>query len=106
MTLKRFRELVFAEFGPDLAKATPANVNEFFARLEQEDFRLTSPGVLDLDEPTASYEGIIKGFLADSLRQEPAAAVLHLWKFACQLAFGMVEQHEIRRLERLSGPDS
>ncbi|MEP0766760.1 MAG: hypothetical protein HRF45_09510 [Fimbriimonadia bacterium] len=104
MRLHQFRDKVFAEFGQDLGRATPANVVEFLAKLEQEEFGAANPGRLDLDEPTASYESIIKDFLARMLQLPESESVVPLWTFACQLAFAMVGEYEEGRLPRLDPP--
>jgi len=100
MRVEEFRERVFAEFGSDMHRATPANVLEFLTRIDAEGYE-SGPLVLDYALPY-SYESIIKDFLAEMLRAPSAESVVPLWKFACQLAFSMVEQHEIPRLEDLA----
>ncbi|GMV36967.1 MAG: hypothetical protein AMXMBFR61_14750 [Fimbriimonadales bacterium] len=104
MRLEVFRDRVFAEFGRDLGRATPANVMEFLAKLEQEEFSEAHPGRVDLSEPTASYESIIKGFLARMLQLPESESVVPLWTFACQLAFAMVGEYDEGRLPRLDPP--
>ena len=103
MNLEELRERVFSEFGPDLRRASPATVNEFLARLQQEDFDGSVRGPIELEEGEPSYEGIIKQFLVGALTRPAAQAIVPLWVFAFQLAFAMVEQHEGERLQLLDG---
>jgi len=105
MRLQDFRDRVFAEFGQDLGRATPANVVEFLAKLEQEEFGETHLGRVDLVEPTASYETIIKGFLAKMLQLPESESVIPLWIFASQLAFAMLGEYDEGRLPRLDPPE-
>jgi hypothetical protein len=106
VNLDEFRECIFAEFGPDLHRATPASVNEFLARLDQREYEKGPRGPVELGDSALSYEGAIKEFLVEVLNRPAAQAVVPLWKFAFQLAFGVVEQHEVARLEQLGDPES
>lgn len=102
MRLDEFRERVFAEFGADLHRATPENVTVFLATMDWEEEANRHAGPVELHPGENSYERIIKDFLAAMLAESPSDAVVPLWKFACQLAFSMVEQHETARLPHLA----
>jgi hypothetical protein len=101
--LEEFRQLVIQEFGADLNYATPANVREFLDRMHLSDFatqRAHSPRVA-LNDPSRSYEEIVKDTFAKLLKLPPEEAVPLLWVIAFELSFSIIEFQYGETLERL-----
>ena len=96
--IEDFKQLVKAEFGPGLRKATPANVREFLDKLQQEVLqnRVTAERFI-IDEPATTYEEVIKDFFARILDAPPEEAIITLWALALDLSFAAIEyQYEER----------
>ena len=113
MTLQGFRRLVRKEFGGDLRYMTPANVREFLDRVQpQVDGACDSQGIVFLDEPEHTYEGIVRDFLNQALEMPSDQAVIRLWLYSLELTLAHVSELEADRFEKLfaelisaDGPD-
>ena len=103
MKLEEFRALVFREFGADLNNATPAHVREFIDRMQLTDFRqqrATNPRVV-LNDPSRTYEEIVKDTFARILKLSAEEAVPLLWSIAFELSFSVIEYQYEETLNRL-----
>lgn len=102
MDAAEFRALVRQTFGPRLERATPANVAEFAARLQDETAPRWGDGRYLLGADVAeSYEGAVKQFLVDSLESEPETARQALWLALLELWFSVIEVEASERFGRL-----
>jgi len=107
--LKEFRALVFREFGMDLNNATPANVREFIDRMNLSEFRQqrASDPLVVLNDPSRTYEEIVKDTFAKILKLPAEEAVPLLWSIAFELSFSVIEFQYEEALQRLfQGLDS
>ncbi|MBW3622402.1 MAG: hypothetical protein KY468_03220 [Armatimonadetes bacterium] len=103
MKLDEFRKRVFQEFGTDLNNATPANVRDFLDRMQLSDFatqRAQNPRV-SLNDPSRSYEEIVKDTFAKILKLPAEEAVPLLWVIAFELSFSVIEYQYGEALETL-----
>ncbi len=107
MTLPEFRELVHAEFGPRLERATPANVRDFLDRMQvrlHQDSGETAPYVLEEEAPRApSYEEIVADFFARALDYPPDQALIMLWLLAFEQHFAMLGEDYSHRFVTIFG---
>ena len=106
MDIAEFRELVRAEFGPRLERATPASVRDFLDRMSlrlHEESGEGQPYVLDADEDARSYEEIVTDFFARTLDYPPEKAFIMLWLLAFEQHFAMVEEDYARRFVTIFG---
>ncbi|MCW5932731.1 MAG: hypothetical protein KIT45_00335 [Fimbriimonadia bacterium] len=102
MRLSEFRQLVEAEFGPNLENATPANVREFLERLQAENAEENRMPRYEMREEKAhTYEAIVKDFFARVLEMPEQEAVILLWMVAIELAFAAVEYQYSDQLDPL-----
>ncbi|MBI2300838.1 MAG: hypothetical protein HYU66_18165 [Armatimonadetes bacterium] len=91
-------------FGSRLERATPDNVRAFAAWFHEQQGAGREEGRYVLtDEPGASLEGAMKGFLDDALEQEPEQARQRLWVVLLELWYGVLEVHDEPRFERMFG---
>jgi hypothetical protein len=103
LKLEEFRKLVFQEFGTELNNATPANVREFLDRMQLSDFaaqRSQTPRVA-LNDPSRTYEEIVKDTFSKLLKLPPEEAVPLLWVIAFELSFSIIEFQYGETLEKL-----
>ncbi len=103
MKLEEFRRKVIEEFGADLNHATPANVREFLDQMRLTEFatqRAANPRV-SLNDPSRTYEEIVKDTFAKLLILSPEEAVPLLWVIAFELSFSIIEYQFSESLERL-----
>lgn len=106
LTIDEFRELVRAELGPHLERATPASVREFLDKLQlrmHEESGEGSPYTLDGDEGPLSYEEIVIQFFSRVLDYRPEQAFIMLWLLAFEQHFGILEEDYSRRSLSLFG---
>ena len=102
MTLLGFRRLVQKEFGSDLRCMTPANVREFLDRVQpQVEAACSSRGVVVLNEPECTYEGIVRDFLKQVLEMPAEQAVIRLWLYSLELTIAHVSELEAERFQKL-----
>ncbi len=101
--LARFREAVHREFGPELEKATPANVRDFMARFQEDRFQETTKERIILHETKTTYEEILKDFFNQVLSHPSEDALIKLWTLAFEMSFFNIEQHAAERLQSLFG---
>ncbi len=103
MTLSEFRERVEAFFGPNLSRATPANVREFVDSMYAELWKGALPrgGPIEISETATSFEEIVKDFFARIFDYPPEQAVIVLWLMALDLCFAAIEQGEEERFAPL-----
>jgi hypothetical protein len=99
--LKAFRAAVRKEFGPNLERATPANVREFMDRFQEDSFQEELRGRIELNEPKTTFEEIIKDFFARVLERPTEEAIITLWTLAFEMTFANIEQHLSDRLQSL-----
>ncbi|MEI6511769.1 MAG: hypothetical protein WCO51_00640 [bacterium] len=90
MELAEFRSLVYSQFGPDLHRATPANVRDFLAILQKHHVE-SQP--LILNEKQSTLEDILKDFFARALDMPKDEAIILLWVLGLELSFGIIEDH-------------
>lgn len=103
MKLEEFRRLVYQEFGKDLDRATPANVREFLDKMQLGEFsdkRAYNPRH-SLEDPSRSYEEIVKDTFAKLLKLPAEEAVPMLWVIAFELFFSIIEFQYSDTLEPL-----
>ena len=103
MKLEEFRRLVFETFGTDLDHATPANVREFLDKMQLSDFaeqREHNPRI-PLNDPSRSYEEIVKDTFAKLLKLPAEEAMPILWVIAFELSFSIIEFQYSETLEKL-----
>lgn len=92
MDAVEFRSLVTRTFGPRLERATPANVAQFAARLQDATAPRDSEGRYRLVPGGAdSYEGAVKQFLVDALELDAEPARQVLWVALLELWFAVIE---------------
>ena len=91
MKLEEFRRLVISEFGSGLKHATPANVREFLDRMEGEVLPDAAINRFIIDEPSTSYEEVIKDYFTRVLESPPDEAIIALWSLALDLSFAAIE---------------
>ena len=106
--LQRFRDAVRREFGPNLERATPANVRSFMDRFQEDMFEAEKPvrGRIELNESKTTYEEILKDFFARVLEKPSDEAMILLWTLAFEMSFFTIEQHAAERLQSLFGDSS
>ena len=95
MNLEEFREMVYAELGPSLEKATYENVRLLLDRVQAIFYppvRVEGHLVLG-EERAADFETIVLEFFADSLRFPVEEAVIALWIFALETWFSYMEDY-------------
>jgi hypothetical protein len=106
VTLTEFRQIVFAEFGDQLERATPAGVRDFLDRIQQ--LLHTESGERKpylIEESASSYEQVFSDFFARTLRMPPERAVVLLWLLAFEQHFVELGEDYERRLASLFGPE-
>lgn len=101
--LNSFRANVRRAFGPNLEKATPANVREFLDKYSEETFRGGKAARIELNESKTTYEEILKDFFARVLERPSDEALIMLWSLALDMSFFTIEQHVAERLHDLFG---
>ena len=104
MTLAQFREMVFAEFGEDLERATPAGARDFLDRIQHllhEESGAQKPYLIE--ETASSYEEVFSGFFARALSMSPERAVILLWLLAFEQHFVELGEEYQQRLSSLFG---
>ena len=96
MNLEEFREMVYAELGPSLEKATHENVRLFLDRVQAIFYPpVRVQGHVELgEERAADFETIVLEFFADSLRLPVEEAVIGLWIFALETWFSYMEEYQ------------
>ena len=106
MTIAEFRELVRQEFGPELERATPANVREFLDRMQVRLHEESGEGptyAVDSDEESRSYEEIVTDFFSRALDYPPDQAFIMLWLLGFEQHFAMLEEDYARRFVTIFG---
>lgn len=106
MNIAEFRELVRQEFGPELERATPANVREFLDRMQvrlHEESGEAQTYALDSEEESRSYEEIVTDFFSRALDYPPDQAFIMLWLLAFEQHFAMLEEDYARRFVTIFG---
>lgn len=101
MRLDDFRNLVRVEFGDGLKHATPANVREFLDRLDASVLPEKVNHRIVIDEPSTSYEEVIKDFFSKILEMPPEQAMVALWLVSLDLAFASIEFQYSERFSSL-----
>jgi hypothetical protein len=99
--LAEFRRWVYAEFGPKLEHATPANIREFLDRAHAELEGGANGSRFVLDEPASSYEEILRDFFSRVLEMPHDTAIIALWMLALELSFAGVRDQWAERFEPL-----
>jgi hypothetical protein len=95
--LEEFREEVRREFGDRLQRATPANVQDFLARMQSQLFLDTGKGDqgFELNETASDYNEIVTQFFARVLQAKPEQleeALMMLWLVGFELHFARLEE--------------
>ncbi|HXG23154.1 MAG TPA: hypothetical protein VNJ09_01270 [Chthonomonadales bacterium] len=93
LRVEEFKEAVIREFGKNLEHATPANVREFFDRMQERVFQGRLRERIELNEPKTTYEEILKDFFARALDLPKDEAIILLWTMAFELSFSALEHH-------------
>lgn len=101
MKLDEFRNLVKMEFGDGLEHATPANVREFLDKIDSSVLPGKVTHRIVIDEPSTSYEEVIKDFFAKILEMPSERALVALWLLSLDLAFAAIEFHYSERFSAL-----
>jgi hypothetical protein len=101
MKIDELRQLVQTEFGTSLKHATPANVREFIDKIEESTLSKYHGQRIEINEPSTSYEEILKDFFAKVLNKPAEEAVVTLYVLAMDLAFSGIESHYAERLAHL-----
>jgi hypothetical protein len=104
MTLEQFRELVHAEFGPGMERATPAHVHEFLTRVYREFGPQGNGEAAPIQIPPDSaktFEQVVAGFLARVLDLPTEQAVIQLWIFACEMHYARLGEQYSQDLNEL-----
>lgn len=96
MKLEEFREEVRREFGDELQRATPANVQDFLVRMQSQLFFDAGKGEqgFELNETAADYNEIVTQFFARVLQAKPEQleeALMMLWLVGFELHFARLE---------------
>ena len=102
MNLAVFRELVFAEFGDHLERATPAGARDFLDRVQQllhKEAGEKKP--YQIDETASSYEMVFADFFARALRMPPERALILLWMVAFEQHFALLGEDYQERFTSL-----
>ncbi len=99
--LAEFRDRVYREFGPNLEKATPANVRDFLDSFQENAFSPKQHTRFELNESKTTYEEILKDFFVRVLDRPTDDALITLWLMAFELSFYGLEQHLSDRLQAL-----
>jgi hypothetical protein len=94
--LDEFREAVKHEFGDELQRATPANVQDFLVRMQAKLFADVGKGEhgFELNEQAADYDEIVTQFFARVLETKPEQleeTLMMLWLVAFELHFARLE---------------
>lgn len=84
--------------------ATPANVREFLDRAHAELSPVERNRRIVIDEPSTSYEEILRDFFARVLEMPRDAAIIALWMLALELSFADVREQWAERFDRLFQP--
>lgn len=106
MTIGEFRELVRAEFGPDLERATPASVRDFLDRMQvrlHQESGEGAPYAIEAEERAQGYEEIVAEFFSRALDYPPEQAAIMLWLLAFEQHFAMLEEDYARRFVTIFG---
>jgi len=104
--LEEFREEVKREFGEELQRATPANVQEFLVRMQSQLFSDANKGKhgFELNETAADYNEIVTQFFARVLQAKPdqlEEALMMLWLVGFELHFARLEEEYSDRFAAL-----
>lgn len=103
MRVEEFRDAVRLEFGDNLEHATLANVRDFLDRLAADSLPAGLPGRIEINEPRATYEDILRDFFARVLDMPRDEAIILLWTMAFDLSFSAIELHVADRFRTLFG---
>jgi hypothetical protein len=101
LRIDEFKKAIKREFGSHLEHATPANVREFLDRVSDEIFQGRLHTRIEINEPKATYEEILKDFFARVLDFPTDEALIMLWTMAFDLSFSALEHHLADRFESL-----
>ena len=102
MKLAAFRELVYAEFGDHLERATPAGARDFLDRIQQLLHQESgAPKTYVIEEAASSYEAVFADFFARALRMLPERAHILLWLVAFEQHFVQLGEEYQERLATL-----
>jgi hypothetical protein len=102
VTLHEFRNLVRREFGGDLRYMTPSNARDFLDRVQSRVDAAPPAGErITLNEPEASYEGIVHDFLLRVLEMPPDQAVIRLWLYSLEMTLAGINEIEAERFRKL-----
>lgn len=93
LRVEEFKEAVIREFGRNLEHATPANVREFFDRMQERVFQGRLRERIELNEPKTTYEEILKDFFARVLDLPKDEAIILLWTMAFDLSYSALEHY-------------
>jgi len=99
ITRAKLRELVFAEFGPNLTRISPAGAREFLDRLYRElHLAAHPPGTpIEIKESARSYEEIMAEFFAETLETDAEKAAVLLWLYAFEQHFAAMQEEYTER---------
>ena len=102
MKLEEFRELVKREFGDQLERTTPANVQDFLVRMQPALFADAgkSGHAFEINEQASDYDEIVTQFFARVLEtkaEQLEEALIMLWLVGFELHFARLEQEYMDR---------
>lgn len=108
MRLDEFREEVKREFGQQLQRATPANVQDFLVRMQSQLFADAgkSDNTFELNEHASDYDEIVTQFFARVLESKPEQleeALMMLWLVGFELHFARLEEEYADRFATMFG---
>jgi len=95
--LDEFREEVKREFGGQLQRATPANVQDFLARMQSQLFADAGKAghAFEISESARDYDEIVTQFFArvlDTKAEQLEQALMMLWLVGFELHFARLEE--------------
>lgn len=95
----KLRDLILAEFGPDLRRISPAGARDFLDRLYRELHAALHPAgqPIEIDEPARSYEQVMAEFFASTLEMNAEEAAVMLWLYAFEQHFAAMQEEYTER---------
>jgi hypothetical protein len=106
--LDEFRAEVKREFGEQLQRAAPANVQDFLVRMQSQLFADAGKGdhTFELNEQASDYDEIVTQFFARVLESKPEQleeALMMLWLVGFELHFARLEEDYADRFAAMFG---
>lgn len=103
LDLNEFKKAISRQFGENLENATPENVRHFLDQVPDNAFSTKTKGRILLDEPSNSFEEVLKDFFTRVLDLPRDEALIMLWLLAFDLAFSAIELQQAEKFKSLFG---